>query len=139
MRVSKSVLLALILSLVLTTIAVSAHAEQVVCMNTPPEYSLYYRHTESIWADLSFSGNIANCDGSILPIESLDVSITVSLYKQNGSSWTLLDFWTSSATGGSRASASGTKTVGSGTYKVVTSGNVGGLEYPTTSVTKTKP
>lgn len=139
MRISKSVLLALILSLVLTTIAVSADAEQLVCMNTPPEYSLLYMHTDSIQAKLTFDGNIATCKGSILPIESLDVTITVSLYKQNGSSWTLLESWMGSAKGGGMASASGTKTVGPGTYKVVTSGNVGGLEYPTTSVTKTKP
>lgn len=139
MRIFKTMFLALVLPLVLATVAVSANAEQVVCMNVSPEYSLYYLHTGFIQAALSFDGNTANCKGTVLPNESLDVTITVTLYKQNGSSWTLLDSWTGSSTGGSMAIASGKKTVGSGTYKVVTLGNVGGLEYPTTSITKTKP
>ena len=138
MRIMKVVLFGIIVSLLLTTVVLSANADQAVSFKMPLEYSLLYSHTEEISASLSFSGNIAKCNGAILPIADEYVSITVSLYKQNGSSWTLLDSWTGSASGGSRAYVSGTKTVSSGTYKVVTYGNVGGLEYPTTSVIRTK-
>lgn len=139
MRIMKVVLFGIIFSLLLAMAVFSANADQAVILKMPPEYSLLYSHTEEILASLSFSGNIAKCNGAILPMADEDVSITVSLYKQNGSSWTLLDSWTSSATGGSRAYVRGTKTVSSGTYKVVTTGNVGGLEFPTASITKTKP
>lgn len=139
MRTMKTVFTGIIFLLLLTTFVLSANAEQVVRMRMPPKYSLMYDHTATIQAKLSFDGNTANCKGTILPSDSLDVTIMVSLYKQNGTSWTLLESWTSSSTGGVVASASGARTVGAGTYKVVTTGNVGGLEFPTTSVTKTKP
>lgn len=139
MRIKKSVFLGIIISLVFVTGAISANAEQVSVMRIPQQYAPLYNHTNSISANLSFDGNTAKCYGTIYPSEVIDIMITVSLYRQNGSSWTLLDSWSSSATGGGRAYVSGTKTVGSGTYKVVTTGNVGGLEFPTTSVTKTKP
>ncbi len=139
MRVLKAVLLGIFISLVFTTDAIPAKAEQVAVMRTPLQVVPLYIYTSTITANLSFDGDTAKCDGMIYPSEVVDVTITVSLYQQNGSSWTLLDSWSSSATGGNRAYVRGTKTVSSGTYKVVTAGNVGGLEFPTTSVTKTKP
>ncbi|MCH5259867.1 MAG: hypothetical protein J1F18_08945 [Lachnospiraceae bacterium] len=139
MRIMKGVLLGIIFTLFLTMSVFSASADQPITLRIPQEYSLMYSHTEDISASLSFSGNIAKCNGVVFPIENVDVTVTVSLYKQNGSSWTLLDSWSGSAKNGYAASASGTKTVSSGTYKVVTYGNVGGLEFPTASITKTKP
>lgn len=139
MRIMKGVLLGSIFTLLLIMSVFSASADQAVRLRMPQEYSPMYNHTEDITASLSFSGNIAKCNGVVFPIENVDVTVTVALYKQNGSSWTLLDSWSGSAKNGYAASASGSKTVSSGTYKVVTTGNVGGLEFPTTSITRTKP
>lgn len=139
MRIMKVVLLGIAFSLLLTMAVFSANADQAICCKTPPQFSPLYNHTYKISADLSFDGNTAICHGAVYPSEVINVSVTVSLYKQNGSSWTFLKSWTGNATGGATAFASGTKIVSSGTYKVVTSGNVGGLEFPTASVTKTKP
>lgn len=66
MRGLKAVLLGIIFSLVLITMATSsARAEQVVCMRLP-QYSLMYNHTDRISAKLTFDGDIANCKGSVI-------------------------------------------------------------------------
>lgn len=98
----------------------------------------YYLYTNDIVASLSFSNGKANCYGSVSPIGNESVSVTVTLYKQNGSAWNYIDSWSGSASGGSMATASGSAYVGKGTYKVETSGNVGGKEFPSKSVTRTK-
>ena len=103
-----------------------------------PEIMPRYEYTNNISASLSFSGNKATCGGTISPVDSDSVSMTVTLYKKSGTSWSYVDSWSGSSTGGSTASAGGSATVGSGTYKVTVSGNVGGKEFPTKSVTKTK-
>lgn len=98
-----------------------------------------YSYTSSISASLSFSGNTANCSGIVTPSQGHNVSVTVTLYRQNGSSWVYVASWSGSATGGASAGAGGSANVSSGTYKVVTKGNVGnGLEYPTKTITRTK-
>lgn len=125
--------------LVLITLAFSSSAEHTMDTQVPPLYKPMYSYTDNVDASLSFNGDIAKCRGSIFPSEPLLVSVTVSLYKQVGSTWELLDSWEGHSTNGLKASASGQKAVGPGTYKVVTTGNVGGLEFPTASVTKTKP
>lgn len=98
----------------------------------------YYLYTDSISASLSFSGGNASCGGVISPSGTESVSITVTLYKKNGSSWNYVDSWSGSSTDGRSATASGSSAVSSGTYKVFVSGDVGGKEFPTKSVTKTK-
>lgn len=98
----------------------------------------YYLYTSDIAASLSFDGNKANCYGSVSPIGNDSVSVTVTLYKKEGSKWSYVDSWSGNASGGATATASGSATVGKGTYKVVTAGNVGGKESPTKSVTRTK-
>lgn len=99
----------------------------------------FYTYTSNISASLTFSGDKAVCSGSVLPTGTYSASVTVTLYKKNGSSWAYVSSWSDSATGGNEAYASGSSTVGSGTYKVTVSGNVGGgKEYPSKSVTKTK-
>lgn len=98
----------------------------------------YYLYTNDITASLSFDGNKAKCGGSVSPSGNDSVSVTVTLYQQNGSGWRYMDSWSGNASGGSAAVASGSATVGNGTYKVVTSGNVGGKEFPTKSVIRTK-
>ncbi|MBP3541138.1 MAG: hypothetical protein J6K72_04895 [Clostridia bacterium] len=96
-----------------------------------------YQYTDSISASLSVTGGTAYCSGSVDPTGTYSASVTLNLYRQNGSSWTYITSWSGSATGGAKASASGNIYVGSGTFKLVVKGNVGnGLEYPT--ITKTK-
>lgn len=95
-----------------------------------------YEYTSAISASLSFSGGKANCSGYVKPLGSESASIRVSLYKKNESNWTYIQSWTGSATGGATAAASGSVSVGQGTFKVVSYGNVGGKEFPTKSITK---
>ena len=99
----------------------------------------FYTYTDRITVNLSFSGDKAVCSGSVYPEGTYSASVTVTLYKKNGSSWTYVNSWSDSATGGNEAYACGSSTVSSGTYKVTASGHVGGgKEYPSKSVTKTK-
>jgi hypothetical protein len=102
-------------------------------------YHVMYAYTSHVTAVLTFSGNKAKCVGTVSPSGTYDASLTVTLYKKNGSKWTSIASWSGSAKGGRTASAGGSATVTSGTYKVTTRGKIGtGLEYPTSSVTKTK-
>lgn len=94
-----------------------------------------YTYTGSITVDLSFSGGTAICSGSVTPAASYGSTITVTLYRQEGSSWVYVTSWRGTATGSNKASASGSKYVGTGTFKVVSSGIIGnGLERPSKSV-----
>lgn len=94
-----------------------------------------YAYTANIVATLSFSGGTANCSGSVLPSGSYYATITVTLYRQNGSSWDYVTSWYGSASNGGTAAAGGSVYVGSGTFKVVAKGNIGnGLERPTNTV-----
>ncbi|MBR2923726.1 MAG: hypothetical protein IKC28_01745 [Clostridia bacterium] len=98
-----------------------------------------YSYTSYITAGLDINGSTADCSGTVKPSGNYSVSVTVSLYRQNGSSWDYVTSWYGSSTGGKTAGAGGSVNVGSGTYKVVTRGNVGnGMEYPTKSVIRTK-
>ena len=104
-----------------------------------PEITLDYAYTYSVTATLSFSNGKANCSGSVTPSGTDSVSLTVTLYQKNGSSWSAVTSWTGSSTGGHKAAAGGSVSVENGTYKVITAGNVGsGKEKPTKSVTRTK-
>lgn len=111
-----------------------SHQDTVLYLDISP----WYAYTSSIIAALSFSGGKANCSGNVRPSGKYDCSITVTLYKQNGSDWDYVTSWSDSSTGGSQASAGGSVSVGSGTYKVVASANVAGKEFPSKSVTRTK-
>jgi hypothetical protein len=96
-----------------------------------------YQYTDAISGSLNVSGGVAYCSGSVDPKGTYSATVTINLYRQNGSSWTYITSWSGSASGGAKASASGNIYVGSGTYKLVVKGNVGGgLEYPT--ITKTR-
>ena len=138
-----SLLLSLLLMVSLSASALATDAFSGTTCNTlevktTPDISLRYSYTTSISASLSFSGNTAYCKGSVLPRGSYNVSVTVTLYKQNGNAWSYVASWSGSSSGGSQAVATGTASVTSGTYMVMVRGNVGGgLEYPTKSVTRT--
>ena len=115
------------------------YMEQMDVHDTTGNIGLRYVYTNQVFAYLSFSGDTAYCGGSVNPSGQYGTTVRVSLYKRNGSVWSFIKSWSGSATNGNTASASGTVTVSAGTYKVTTRGNIGGgLEYPSTSVTKTK-
>lgn len=96
-----------------------------------------YSYTAKINAGLSFSGGTAKCSGTVLPSGSYYSTITVTLYRQNGSSWDYVTSWYGSASNGGTAAAGGSVYVGSGTFKVVAKGVIGnGLERPSASVTR---
>lgn len=121
--------------LLLTTIVIGMALAEEITNQVTPRYS----YTSSVTAGLSFSGSTANCSGSVSPSGYDDVSVTVTLYRQNGSSWDFVTSWSDSAEDGATAAAGGSINITSGTYKVTTRGNVGnGKEYPTKSVTRTK-
>ena len=118
-----AILMTILCSKAIATINSSEHSITIT-----PRYS----YTQTITATLSFSGGKAQCSGAVKP------SGIVTLYKQNGSDWDYITSWFGSATGGERASAGGSKTVGSGTYKVVSSADVAGKEFPSKSVIREK-
>ena len=95
-----------------------------------------YSYTNHISAELSFSNGKAICKGRVEPSGDYDVTVTVTLYKKEGANWKYIASWSGSATDGLTASASGSISVERGTYKVVTSGNVSGLEYPSAKMEK---
>lgn len=125
--------------MVLVCIMTLTLAVPVIAQESANEVQPRYAYTSLVVAGLDFSGGKAYCDGSVTPSGNYSVSVTVSLYRQNGSSWDFVTSWSGSSTGGKTAGAGGSVNVGSGTYKVVTRGNVGnGMEYPTKSVIRTK-
>lgn len=102
-----------------------------------PTISPQYSYTKLVQAGLEFSGGKAICTGKVSPLDEEDVTITVTLYKKNGTKWNYITSWSGSATGGHTATAGGSISVDHGTYKVVTIGNVGGLEWPSAKTEKT--
>ncbi len=129
-KVFLSMMVLVYTAVLLLAVPVSASSEGI-----QPRYS----YTSAVTANLQFSGSSALCSGSVIPSGKYAVTVTVTLYKQNGSNWDYVASWSGSATGGNAASASGSASVGSGTYKVVTRGNVAyGMEFPSKSVTRTK-
>ena len=118
-----AILMTILCSKAIATINSSEHSITIT-----PRYS--YTQT--------FSGGKAQCSGAVKPSGNYNCSIIVTLYKQNGSDWDYITSWFGSATGGERASAGGSKTVGSGTYKVVSSADVAGKEFPSKSVIREK-
>lgn len=122
--------IALLLTLALLPIsALAAHSEAAGLLR--------YTKTGKISAGLSISGGVATCDGDVQPSGKHNCSVTVTLYKQNGSDWTKVKSWSANATGGEEASVTETKTVGRGTYKVVAKGNVDGETSSAESAKKT--
>lgn len=85
-----------------------------------------YTNTSDILAKLSISYGNAKCSGWVTPNGTQSCTLTVKLYKKNGTSWNVMNTWTASASGGNIAALSKTVSVSSGTYKVVSIGNVAG-------------
>ena len=104
---------------------------------TWPSLSLRYSYTDSVGGSLSFQNGKAFCSGFISPLDDSFVKITVTLYKKSGNQWLFVKSWSGNSSGGMTASAGGSVAVDHGTYKLVTTGNVGNLEYPSYSTQKT--
>lgn len=131
-EVMKRRCLVIVMMLLICAIA-AACGESSENGNGPMRYS----KTMNIDASLSISGGTANCSGWVTPYGAYDCSLTVSLYQQNGTSWLLVCSWSTSATGGETAAISRPVSVSSGTYKVVSTGNVDGEPSSATSGTIT--
>lgn len=85
-----------------------------------------YTHTQDIRAALTLKDGKAYCHGSVAPIATQNCTVTVTLYKQNGSNWSSIKSWTGSAEGGLRAFVTESTSINVGTYKVIAVGNVAG-------------
>lgn len=95
-----------------------------VALANDKEISPAYLYTQKVTASLSIDANgQATCFGSIKASAQSDISMTITLYKKAGSTWTRVTSWNSSTSGNS-LKLQKTYTVSSGTYKVVTSGSV---------------
>ncbi len=83
-----------------------------------------YLYTRKVTASLSIDVNgQATCYGLIKANAQSDISMTVTLYKKVGSTWTKITSW-SNFTSGISLKLSKVYIVSQGTYKVVTSGSV---------------
>lgn len=129
-----SLLVSVILMFILCSEAIAAPYSSEYTSIITPKYS----YTQTITATLSFGGGKAHCSGAVKPSGNYNCSITVTLYKQNGSDWDYIISWSGGATGGETASAGGSKAVDNGTYKVVSSADVAGKEFPSKSVIRKK-
>lgn len=85
-----------------------------------------YSETRKISALLSINGNIATCYGAVTPMSDQNCTITVILYKKNGTKWVKEKSWSSDASGGQSATVKKTQKISRGTYKVVAIGKVAG-------------
>lgn len=90
------------------------------------EISVQYVKTRRITATLTLQDGVATCTGKLYPLDDQACSITVTLYKKNGSGWDAVQSWSANASGGGYAIVSKTRSVGRGTYKVVSEGLVDG-------------
>jgi len=85
-----------------------------------------YSLVKSSLASLTINGKQASCSGLIRANDSsASVSVTATLQKKSGSAWAFVDSWSSTGLSGAAGiTASGTKTLSSGTYRVKLSGTV---------------
>ena len=85
-----------------------------------------YSHAIQVNAELEISNSgLAKCMGSVtLKSATSDVSVVLTLYKKNGTSWQKVTSWSQSSSGKARFELTKTKTVAHGTYKVVLTGTV---------------
>lgn len=85
-----------------------------------------YLYTSEIEATLNISGSgTASCVGKIKGwARDSNITMTVTLYKQSGTSWSEVTSWSDSATGVSSLTISESYSVDAGTYKVVVTGTV---------------
>ena len=85
----------------------------------------FYIAIREIDVTLSISGGKASCSGYVKAYDASTTStVVVRLMKKNGSTWNEVTKWNGSGSGTSGATAKGTYTVKSGTYKVITTGTV---------------
>ncbi len=111
-----AILLAGILLLTMLSVPVALASEEMI--------SPAYLYTRKVTASLSINANgQATCFGTIKASAQSDISMTITLYKKAGSTWTRVTSW-SSSTSGNSLKLQKTYIVSSGTYKVVTSGSV---------------
>ena len=119
-------LLSIVLCAMILLATPIALAQPQVTERAEEDIELFYSDASRVYTNLSIdaSGN-AKCSGTVTANEKTKkCSITVTLKKKSGSSWTSVCSWSGSGTGITGASAGGTKKVSSGTYKVVVTGKI---------------
>lgn len=97
-----------------------------------------YLYTREVKATLSISGSgTALCEGKIKGWASdSNITMTVTLYKQSGTSWLEVTSWSESATGVSSLTIMESYGVNAGTYKVVVTGTVTDPDVGSENVSK---
>ena len=85
----------------------------------------FYVAIREVEATLSLSGSTASCMGKVKAYDASTTStVVVKLMKKNGTAWNEVTRWNGSGSGTSGATAKGTYSLKSGTYKVITTGTV---------------
>lgn len=126
----------MVLCLAITLMMAITPAWAMVCYNDDG-ISMRYVRIQQITATLTLQNGIASCKGKLSPLDGQYCSITVTLYRKNGNSWSQVQSWSVNASGGAYAIVSKTCSVRPGTYKVVSVGLVDGEETTTESPAKT--
>ncbi|MBQ8615936.1 MAG: hypothetical protein IJX67_03505 [Oscillospiraceae bacterium] len=122
-------LLAVCFAFLGTTVGVAAVKPEPIA----PMYELTFKIT----ASCSVSSGTASCYGYVRASASTsDVSLTVTLYKQEGESWDSVSSWRLDNQG-QYGEIDASYKVGSGVYKVVVVGTVVDLNGNTETVTRT--
>lgn len=95
-----------------------------------------YDNVRRIHASLSISGKTATCKGEVATYENDDsISLTVKLFKKEGSGWGTVTSWSTSGRG-SGLSLSKTQVVDAGTYRVKVTAKVTPKGGKTETVTR---
>ena len=90
-------------------------------------FAARYDEVLTITASLSFSGNTAISGGAVTPQKNgVHSSVTVRLQRWTGSGWSTLGTWYGNGSTLIGASASGSMTIDSGTYRTWVTGTCGG-------------
>ena len=81
-------------------------------------------NTMSISCDITFSGRTATCTGEIDALPGSTISATLTLYKQNGSSWDYVTSWNKTSSSSSLTFTEKYTVSSAGTYRVMLTGTV---------------
>lgn len=97
-----------------------------------------YLYTRKVTAHLSISDSgKATCSGSIVASsKESSISMTVTLYRKSGSTWTKVTAWSDSVSG-QAMQIEKTRQVSEGTYKVVLTGTITNSEGKKESINST--
>jgi hypothetical protein len=118
--------LILIASIPMQAMAATGSTTDTILDEGEQQLSVMFVHTNLISANISITGNSADCSGIVLPASGCSASIRLVLYRSaDGNKWSQVASWSGSAGEGETATASGSKTLSSSyQYKVTAYGTV---------------